>query len=251
MLFVTGDTHRQDIFKRFNTKNFPIQREMTKEDYVIVLGDFGVWDNSKEENYIFDWLDSRNFTTLFIDGNHENYDILNQYPKYKWHGGLVQFIRPSIIHLCRGEIFDIDGISIFAFGGAASHDIKDGILEVGDPRIKAWKNDWSKTYRINHVSWWAEEMPSQKEMDYGLVNLAMHDFKVDYILTHSPSTSELILMGGKGLYDPDKLTNYIDDIKAKCHYKRHYFGHMHVNKFLNNQDICLYEEFMEIRKPNS
>jgi len=251
MLFLTGDTHQQDILTRFNKRNFPIQDEMTKEDYVIVLGDFGIWNNSKEENYIFDWLDSKNFTTLFIDGNHENYDLLGGYPYEEWCGGRVQRIRPSILHLCRGEVFNINGLTFFTFGGAASHDIRDGILEIGDPRIKQWKNDWSKLYRINHVSWWAEEMPSQKEMDYGMANLAKHNFKVDYILSHSPSTSELILMGGKGLYEPDPLTAYLDEVKSKCEYHRHYFGHMHVNKFLNNQDICLYEEFLEIREPNS
>ena len=107
-----SDTHRQDILHRFNIENFPIQKEMTKNDYVIILGDFGIWDNSKEENYILDWLDNKNFTTLFIDGNHENYDLLNTYPYVEWRGGLVQRIRPSILHLCRGEVFNINGKTI-------------------------------------------------------------------------------------------------------------------------------------------
>lgn len=40
MIYLTGDTHAE--FKhRFNTDNFPEQKEMTKDDYVIICGDFG------------------------------------------------------------------------------------------------------------------------------------------------------------------------------------------------------------------
>ena len=79
MIYITGDTHAD--FSRFNIENFPIQSDMTKNDYVIICGDFGgVWSFEEESSYekeILDWLDSRNFTTLFVDGNHENFD---QYP---------------------------------------------------------------------------------------------------------------------------------------------------------------------------
>jgi metallophosphoesterase superfamily enzyme len=63
---------------------------MTKSDYVIIAGDFGViWDNSKEQDYFLKWLDNKKFTTLFIDGNHENFDLLNEYPITEWNGGKV------------------------------------------------------------------------------------------------------------------------------------------------------------------
>ena len=52
MIYITGDCHCN--FERFNTENFPEQKEMTKDDYVIICGDFGgVWDkdaSGKEEN---------------------------------------------------------------------------------------------------------------------------------------------------------------------------------------------------------
>ena len=42
MIYITGDTHSD--FSRFTEENFPIQSEMTKDDYVIICGDFGgVW----------------------------------------------------------------------------------------------------------------------------------------------------------------------------------------------------------------
>lgn len=111
MIYITGDCHRD--FERFNMSIFPEQREMTKEDFVIVCGDFGgVWnkkEESKEETWLMDWLDCKSFTTLFVDGNHENFDRLYDYPVEEWHGGKVHKIRPSVIHLMRGQVFDIDG----------------------------------------------------------------------------------------------------------------------------------------------
>lgn len=69
---MVGDTHGEWI-RRLNTDSFPDQKKLTKEDHVLILGDFGIWDNSKAENYNLDWLEDKPFTTLFISGNHENY----------------------------------------------------------------------------------------------------------------------------------------------------------------------------------
>ena len=88
IIWITGDTHGGWIH-RLNMDSFPEQREMTKEDYVIVLGDFGIWRDSPQQRWYLNWLEERNFTTLFIDGNHENYDILDAYPVEEWHGGKV------------------------------------------------------------------------------------------------------------------------------------------------------------------
>lgn len=68
------------------------------------------------------WLNDRPFTTLFVDGNHEIFDLLNAYPVENWHGGKIHRIAPSIIHLMRGQLFDIEGKSFFTMGGAESHD---------------------------------------------------------------------------------------------------------------------------------
>lgn len=110
MIYITGDCHSN--FERFNTRNFPEQKEMTKDDYVIICGDFGgVWNKdgeSKMETSVLDWLDGKAFTTLFVDGNHENFDRLYAYPVEMWHGGKVHKIRPSVIHLMRGQIFELE-----------------------------------------------------------------------------------------------------------------------------------------------
>ena len=110
MIYITGDCHQD--FERFNIDVFPEQKEMTKDDCVIICGDFGgVWNRNEEssrEAKLMDWLENRPFTTLFVDGNHENFDRLYAYPVEKWHGGKVHKIRPSVIHLMRGQIFELE-----------------------------------------------------------------------------------------------------------------------------------------------
>ena len=80
-VFITGDLHGNIDIKKLNSKNFPEGNSLTKEDYVIICGDFGlVWNNSAEELYWRKWLDEKPWTTLFVDGNHENFNLLNDYP---------------------------------------------------------------------------------------------------------------------------------------------------------------------------
>lgn len=250
MIYITGDCHRN--FERFNMRAFPEQKEMTKEDYVIICGDFGsVWNRegeSREETMLMDWLDCKSFTTLFVDGNHENFDRLCGYPVEEWHGGKVHKIRESVIHLMRGQIFEIEGKKIFTFGGASSHDIDGGILEPGDPNYKKKKRrldrDWV-SYRINHVSWWKQELPSEEEMQEGRKNLKMQDNKVDFIVTHCCSSSTQVLLGGS-MYKPDILTDYLEEIRQTTNFKKWFFGHYHDNQNVNAEEILIYEQIIRI-----
>ncbi len=248
IIFVTGDTHG-DWMRRLNTSSFPKQKEMTKNDYVIICGDFGIWDNSNREKYNLNWLEEKPFTTLFVSGNHESYDILDSLDVSEWHNGRVNLISPSVIHLMRGQVFTIEGMTFFTFGGASSHDISDGILEKDDPRIKVWNKDYSKMFRINHVSWWNRELPSTDEMKEGLKNLEAVHNKVDYIITHSPYTTLLKQMdSGNRLYQTDILTDYLQNIKETVDYKHWLFGHMHINQtYHSERSSCLYEQIIRIK----
>ena len=71
-IYVTGDIHSEP--DRFSMENFPEQKELTRDDYMIICGDFGlVWAEDKEskrETWWHDWLEDKNYTTLFVDGNH-------------------------------------------------------------------------------------------------------------------------------------------------------------------------------------
>lgn len=250
MIFVTGDCHSD--FDRFCKSIFPEQEEMTKEDYVIICGDFGgVWNKDKEsarETWWMDWLEEKPFTTLFVDGNHENFDRLYSYPVEEWHGGKVHKIRPSVIHLMRGQVFTIEGKKIFTFGGASSHDISGGILEPEDPDFKQKKKEldrgW-KPYRINRVSWWAQELPSAEEMEEGRRNLAANGSEVDFIVSHCCASSTQVLLGGS-LFQPDRLTDYFEEIRQQVKFKKWFFGHYHDNRNVNVEELLLYEQIVRI-----
>lgn len=251
-IWLTGDIHGNPV--RFSSVNFYEQKEFSRnkdENIVIVLGDFGlIWncnEESSNEGYWLDWLEGKPFTTCFIDGNHENFDRLYQYPVEEWNGGKVHKIRDNIIHLMRGQVFELENKKFFTFGGASSHDIKDGILDPFEDRelIKKWRNDYTKMFRVNHVSWWSRELPSEEEMQEGIDNLKKHDNKVDFILTHSPSASVIALLG-QGLYEQDVLTKYLEEIRCNTEYKRMFSGHFHCDRAINDKDILLYEQIIRI-----
>ena len=188
MIFCTGDIHGDP--RRFSVDRFPEQKEMTRDDFVIILGDFGlVWSNSKDEKYWLDWLDDKPFTTLFVDGNHENFDLLYTYPVVDYHGGKAHKIRDNVYHLMRGYVFDIDGKTFFTFGGARSHDISDGIL---DPMAFDDTEEFKKLYhsfqkhgkmfRVKGFSWWEQEMPNDEELERGRQSLKekIHFIEISY-----------------------------------------------------------------------
>ena len=69
-VWVTGDTHGD--FHRFTTKNFPHLKGMSRDDCMIIAGDFGgVWAGEQADGHKLDWLEDKPFTTLFVDGKVE------------------------------------------------------------------------------------------------------------------------------------------------------------------------------------
>ena len=199
MIYVTGDCHGN--FARFEQKNFPEQANMTKDDTVIITGDCGgVWFGDSRDDETLDWLERLPFTLAFVCGNHENYDALARYPVAEWHGGKVHCVRPHVLHLMRGQIFELESYRFFTMGGAKSHDIEDGILEPDAPdferRLMMLQRKPRARYRINHISWWAQELPSDEEYAEARQNLDAVGWQVDYIITHCAPTS-IALMGSR------------------------------------------------------
>lgn len=248
MIYIPGDCHAE--YHKFNKENFPQQSEMTKDDYVMICGDFGgVWDagqESKNEKWWMNWLEERPFTTLFVDGNHENFDRLNSYPVEQWHGGKVHKIRPSVIHLMRGQVFELGGKKLFTFGGARSHDIQDGILEPDDPNFKTkkkWMDTYNKYYRVNHVSWWAQELASEEEIAEARRNLEVHNRQVDYIVTHCCPVSTQAMLG---VHDVDVTTTFLEEVKNSCDYGTWFFGHYHEDRDVTYQERLLYKKIVRI-----
>lgn len=93
----------------------------------------------------------------------------------------VHKVRDSILHLMRGEVFEIEGKTIFAFGGARSHDIQDGILNL-DEEDKIYEYRKRGAYfRIRDYSWWDLELPTEAEMQKGIKNLEKYECVKEYV----------------------------------------------------------------------
>ena len=229
MIFITGDTHIPIDIAKLNELNFLECENLTKDDYVIVTGDFGgVWNNSKKELYWRDWLHKKNFTTLFIDGNHENFDLLYKFPVEDKFGGKVRKINNSIYHLMRGQVFNINELKFWTMGGASSTD---------------------KENRIKNISWWQDEIPNSNEMNEGLYNLAKHNNEVDYILTHTCSSSILKKINQIFGFMPkpeENLNKYLQIIEEKVDFKHWYFGHFHEDIEIDHKHTLLFENIYKL-----
>ena len=250
MIYVTGDCHGD--FRRFNTQNFPEQKEMSKDDYVIICGDFGgVWNKdgeNKQEKHEFKWLQEKPFTVLFVDGNHENFNRLYAYPVEQWHGGKVHKIRDSILHLMRGQIYEINRKTFFTFGGASSHDIDGGILDPEEPNFRQKKKFLDReyiSYRIKNITWWERELPTKEEMEEGRRNLEKHGNAVDFIVTHCCATDVQEKISAR--HKRDVLTDYLEEIRKKVAYQKWFFGHYHDNLNVSGKDVLVYEQIVRIK----
>ena len=207
MIYVTGDTHRK-IDNRFSEK--PLTK-LTEKDYLIILGDFGgVWYDDESDNLFLSYFEKQKYTTLFIDGNHENHKKLNDFPVEVWNNGKIHKIKNNIFHLMRGQIFNIDGYKIFTFGGAYSID---------------------KNMRTEFIDWWKEEEGNYEEMNEAFDNLEKENNQVDFILTHAGPASKLKnFFNYFGMnFTSSSTEKFLDEINNKVKFKHWFCGHYHEN----------------------
>lgn len=224
MIFITGDTHIPLDIQKLSSKRFPQQKNMTKKDYIIICGDFGgVWDGGNEEKYWLKWLKNKNFTTLFIDGNHENFEMLYSFPTVKFCGGIVHKVDNGIYHLIRGEVYFVNGKKLFVFGGASSHD---------------------KAYRTEGKNWWSNEMPAEKEYKHAENNIEKNNFRFDYVLTHCAPTS--VQKEIAPTFEINKITDFLESIKKNTLYQKWFFGHYHKDIEVNQTFTAVFDNFIQI-----
>lgn len=230
-IYVTGDIHATYDIQKLMQSRFDAS-DLTKKDYVIICGDFGlVWNGTEHEEYWLRWLDARPFTTLFIDGNHEGFKLLNSYPVKKWKGGRIHQINDSVLHLMRGELFDLDGTSLFTMGGAAS-------------------SSYDRKCRKPGVSWFAEEIPSKKERLHAEKTLEEHDWTADVVITHCAPTSlkQAIANVTDRIEDHpmDEYTDWLESIRTRMDYGSWFCGHYHIDAALGGGTQALYQRIIRL-----
>lgn len=134
-------------------------------DVIVQVGDFGIWQGLAGQMFLRDvqlTLDDYGIDLYWIDGNHENFDIINDRPTMrKPHNrrGPWSFPEyPNILHLPRGYRWEWFGKTWMALGGAVSVD---------------------KMHRKEGLSWWPGETLTDNDVEY-----ASRPGKVDVLVTH-------------------------------------------------------------------
>ena len=226
---ITGDTHGE---QRRMLDYIDAHKKSPDFDMLLICGDFGyIFRGDRGENSFLNYIEKEaDFDIVFVDGNHENFPEIYSYPIEKWNGGLVHTIRKNIRHLMRGEIYTFGSKTFFTFGGGYSID---------------------KEFRLRHEElynrkvWWKEEFPTQEEINHAFSNLESHNWKVNYIITHSaptnilPLVSEFFISSAKA--DVDIVNSTLETIRQKTVFDHWFFGHYHGNKEIDDKFTILYE----------
>ena len=226
MIYVHGDTHGGYHSGTLNSSVWTKQKQLTIDDTLIILGDFGyLWEQemSNQEKFHLNTFANKKYEVAFIDGNHENFDRVNSLLQVeKWGGkvGMLKMDKGNVYHLKRGEVYTINDKTIFVMGGALSVD---------------------KNTRTPKIDWWQEEAHSYADIENALTNLEKHNFNVDVVLTHTCPSSIIQHILDTELYiDNDKIHDsasvffdaLINDYSLK--FKEWHFGHFHIEKSIGN-----------------
>ena len=226
MILFTGDVHGQLGLGRFTFLHEFHRENPDEKIYIIVCGDMGCcWDGGEYDKATQEYLSTLPAEFLFIDGNHENFDILDNLPVEARYGGLVHKVTDNVYHLMRGEIFEIEGKTILAFGGAASID---------------------KGARIEGYSWWKQEAITMDDLVNAIDNYAIKGlYKVDVVLTHASIPHHRFILTGSIRPKHDQSEGFIADLLNYISYDYHFFGHYHEDKLVEHNTRCLYNDLYE------
>lgn len=199
MIYITGDTHGEIGVMHLSEDYLFINdiRRYTKDDTLIVLGDWGFPFYSRENRLAYDDEDNYQFYTkwlselpcqiLYIDGNHDNHPLINTFDEVEFAGGIAHQHPdiPNCKHLIRGEVYTIEGHTFFCFGGAASTD---------------------RYLRTEGLDWWATEQATEEDFERAKRNLACYNNEVDYVLTHTMPMSLIRANGYNPVPDKNSVS---------------------------------------------
>jgi predicted phosphohydrolase len=221
LIYITGDKHGDISY--FKSKKM---KAVKKDDFVIITGDFGFfWDNSRKEKENLEYLQTLPYNILFVDGTHENFDLLESYPVVDYFGAKARKIAHNIYHLMRGQVYIIEKKGIFTFGGGVSR-------------------DFQKLLDMN--MWFQREMPTKEEFEEGVKNLSLYGSKIDYIITHEPPAQI------KGTINPEFVQNnvnlYLDQIAHQITFDKWFFGSVHIDDEVKKGYYGVFNELLPVNK---
>lgn len=204
----------------------PALANLTKNDFVIVCGDLVMIDVDPDTRAAnIEKLEAKPYTTLFVDGNHEEFDVLESYPVEQWHGGNVHRISPSVLHLMRGQVFELEGKTFFAMGEAPTfHKARlMGLIDGPDPGV-----------------------PTDEEFAEAERNLTQHGWRVDYVLTHSAPTNLIGRIPDRKKVFRTTISEWLEDVAERLTFDRWFFGHYHCDQEVDGKYFCLFNQLYEL-----
>lgn len=162
---IAGDVHGNVDHVRFLME---VCRDVDAS-FLVVVGDFGFWPH-------YDWgVDFLEFVeaeaqysdvfVLWIDGNHDNHDVLDQKRESLLDDDLT-VISPHVFHVPRGCRFELGGLQCVGFGGALSVDA---------------------SHRREGDTWWSQELVSRGQIDRLRERVEHPDWDgraIDVLFTH-------------------------------------------------------------------
>lgn len=243
---ITGDVHENtQKFITFTCREF-LNLKPTDKIRLFITGDFGLdfHGGYTEKDILFRKTINNLAMEIFsVIGNHENRDVIDNYPIIYKNGGKMLQADERIFYLMNGEIYtftDEHGkpFKLFAFGGGFSTD---------------------RTKRIEHEKqtgeciFWEKELPSEAEYEYARTKLKEVSNNVDIILSHT-SPMELkkkiiqyFRVPGKNSYDDEHdLNQFLEEILNSVTFKKWYFGHFHCDAVMT-PDEKMYVVYENIR----
>ncbi|MCQ2794006.1 MAG: metallophosphoesterase [Bacilli bacterium] len=220
MIYITGDTHGNIDFGKLEKLR---EKKLTYKDILIILGDCGICWSSTDLTKKLELYRSLHCTIIFLDGNHENFDMLESLPIVECYGALMHKVDQHIYHVIRGEIMEINKIKFLCIGGAHSIDIM---------------------WRVPGISWWPRENIDIRDINNAKKNLRKFNNEVDFVLTHcvdSPTVTKILK------FESDSSTDQLKFIDKIVKYKYWLFGHYHFDFWLNKKKLCMYQEICKIK----
>lgn len=106
-----------------------------------------------------------------------------------------------------------------------------------------------KFYRINHLSWWEQELPAEHEITAAYETLCAYGKKVDYVLSHcAPSKMQRRIQAriGDGTHPKNTLTEFLQWVYDECEFKHWYCGHYHQPMDITRCFHVVYKNFVRL-----
>lgn len=220
MIYITGNTHG-DLSRFFKTGI----KKMKENDILIICGDFGfIWDGSENEKKNLEQIGKFKFKTLFVDGTHENFDILDKYENIKIYDNTAKHIKGNLYQLMRGKVYNIENNIILTFGGGESDD---------------------KDMRVELNTWWKEEMPTIMQMKAAVEELNKVNRSVDFIVTHEPPLHIKNLIN-QSCNNINQLNTFFEDLSKQVEYNHWFFGSLHIDKKFSRKFSSIFNDIYKL-----